>query len=86
VVKKYDVTDILFVPPVDYEPAVNEVAVPVLTRELCNSWLEENDVNVTESMICAGYPEGGRDACQVNAIKYLCIKFSLSLSLSLNCT
>ncbi|XP_067011230.2 atrial natriuretic peptide-converting enzyme [Anabrus simplex] len=48
----------------EYEPAVNEVQVPVLNRELCNSWLEHRDLNVTEGMICAGYPEGGKDACQ----------------------
>lgn len=49
----------------EYEPAINEVQVPVLNRELCNSWLEHKDLNVTEGMICAGYPEGGKDACQV---------------------
>lgn len=49
----------------EYEPAVNEVEVPVLNRDLCNQWLEHRDLNVTEGMICAGYPEGGKDACQV---------------------
>ncbi|KAJ4440399.1 hypothetical protein ANN_08540 [Periplaneta americana] len=48
----------------EYEPAVNEVQVPVLNRELCNVWLQHRDLNVTEGMICAGYPEGGKDACQ----------------------
>ncbi|CAK1602577.1 unnamed protein product [Parnassius mnemosyne] len=48
----------------EYEPAVNEVEVPVLSRELCNQWLEHRDLNVTSGMICAGYPEGGKDACQ----------------------
>lgn len=47
-----------------YEPTVNEVQVPVLNRELCNDWLVQ--LNVTEGMICAGYSEGGKDACQVN--------------------
>ncbi|GAB0096205.1 atrial natriuretic peptide-converting enzyme isoform X1 [Sergentomyia squamirostris] len=45
-----------------YEPAVNEVSVPVLNRDLCNEWLEM--LNVTEGMICAGFEEGGKDACQ----------------------
>lgn len=49
----------------EYEPAVNEVEVPVLSRELCNQWLEHRDLNVTAGMVCAGYPEGGKDACQV---------------------
>ncbi|KAL1398008.1 hypothetical protein pipiens_009294 [Culex pipiens pipiens] len=47
---------------VSYEPALNEVNVPILNRDLCNEWLET--LNVTEGMICAGYQEGGRDACQ----------------------
>ncbi|XP_046987649.1 atrial natriuretic peptide-converting enzyme-like [Schistocerca americana] len=48
----------------EYEPAVNEVVVPVLNRNLCNMWLVHKDLNVTEGMICAGYAEGGKDACQ----------------------
>ncbi|XP_008211465.1 atrial natriuretic peptide-converting enzyme isoform X2 [Nasonia vitripennis] len=48
----------------EYEPAVNEVTVPVLGREVCNAWLVHRDLNVTDGMICAGYPEGGKDACQ----------------------
>ncbi|XP_048507998.1 atrial natriuretic peptide-converting enzyme [Athalia rosae] len=48
----------------EYEPAVNEVNVPVLNRDICNQWLQHKELNVTEGMICAGYPEGGKDACQ----------------------
>ncbi|XP_052737610.1 atrial natriuretic peptide-converting enzyme-like [Bicyclus anynana] len=48
----------------EYEPAVNEVQVPVLNRDLCNQWLEHRELNVTEGMLCAGYAEGGKDACQ----------------------
>lgn len=49
----------------EYEPAVNEVQVPVLNREICNDWLAYKELNVTDGMICAGYPDGGKDACQV---------------------
>lgn len=45
-----------------YEPTVNEVNVPVLNRDQCNEWLVH--LNVTDGMICAGYKEGGKDACQ----------------------
>lgn len=53
-----------------YEPTVNEVQVPVLHRDLCNDWLVQ--LNVTEGMICAGYQEGGKDACQVSL--FLCLR------------
>ncbi|XP_017789542.1 PREDICTED: atrial natriuretic peptide-converting enzyme-like [Habropoda laboriosa] len=48
----------------EYELSVNEVQVPVLTREVCNLWLAHKELNVTDGMICAGYPDGGKDACQ----------------------
>nr|KAF7435742.1 hypothetical protein H0235_003933 [Vespula pensylvanica] len=48
----------------EYEPAVNEVQVPVLNRDVCNMWLAYKELNVTDGMICAGYPNGGKDACQ----------------------
>lgn len=39
------------------------VEIPLMTTEQCrNSYGVEN---VTERMFCAGYPEGGKDACQV---------------------
>lgn len=55
-----------FVSGADYEPTVNEVKVPVLDRDLCNAWLKQKDVNITKGMICAGYEQGGKDACQVS--------------------
>lgn len=52
----------------EYEPEINEVEVPILNRDLCNAWLRE--LNVTDGMICAGYKEGGKDACQVSWFFY----------------
>ena len=37
-----------------------EVAVPIVTNELCN--LSYGTIN--ENMICAGYADGGKDSCQ----------------------
>lgn len=45
-----------------YEPTINEVNVPILNHDMCNEWLVH--LNVTDGMICAGYAEGGKDACQ----------------------
>lgn len=61
-----------------YELSVNEVQVPIINRDVCNEWLEM--LNVTDGMICAGYEEGGRDACQVIVLNM----FSMSLKLIVN--
>jgi atrial natriuretic peptide-converting enzyme len=66
---------------VDYEPVINEVEVPVVEKDKCNKWLEENKVNVTDTMICAGLREGGKDACQVNILILL---MSTTLSCIIN--
>lgn len=41
------------------------VGVPVVSNERCNAAYAALGWGVTESMLCAGYDEGGRDACQV---------------------
>lgn len=65
----------------EYELAVNEVQVPVLNREVCNLWITYKELNVTDGMICAGYPDGGKDACQVSLeiLQFLQMKISTSI-------
>lgn len=43
---------------------LQQVMVPVMGEDTCNqeSWY---DGRITDDMLCAGYHEGGRDACQV---------------------
>ncbi|KAJ9597895.1 hypothetical protein L9F63_011261, partial [Diploptera punctata] len=39
------------------------VHVPVIERELCDYSYQAVELGVTHNMICAGYEEGGKDAC-----------------------
>jgi len=45
---------------------LNQVMLPIIDREVCNqpSWY---DGSIDDSMVCAGYAQGGRDTCQVYA-------------------
>jgi len=45
---------------------LNQVMVPIIDREVCNQpdWYNGT---LDDSMICAGYAQGGRDTCQVYA-------------------
>nr|XP_016940578.1 uncharacterized protein LOC108017919 isoform X1 [Drosophila suzukii]XP_036669786.1 uncharacterized protein LOC108017919 isoform X1 [Drosophila suzukii]XP_036669787.1 uncharacterized protein LOC108017919 isoform X1 [Drosophila suzukii] len=45
-----------------YEFIVNEVQVPIITRNQCDEWLD--NLTVSEGMVCAGFDDGGKDACQ----------------------
>ena len=40
------------------------VNVPILENRQCKYSLAGGDINIASSMICAGVPEGGKDACQ----------------------
>ncbi|XP_001361394.4 uncharacterized protein Corin [Drosophila pseudoobscura] len=49
-------------PKSTYEFIVNEVQVPIITRNQCDEWLD--NLTVSEGMVCAGFDDGGKDACQ----------------------
>jgi len=49
-----------------------QVDVPVITNELCNEQYEDR---ITPRMICAGYPDGGRDSCQGEIYVFACFGF-----------
>jgi secreted trypsin-like serine protease len=42
---------------------LNQVALPIIDNEVCNrdGWY---DGEIDDTMVCAGYEEGGRDSCQ----------------------
>lgn len=42
---------------------LNKVEVPLVTKDACNA-SNVYDGDVTDRMICAGYPQGGKDSCQ----------------------
>lgn len=48
----------------NYLHVAHFVNVPIVRHSICSSWYAEQFVNLTEGMICAGYAEGKRDACQ----------------------
>jgi|GEM_PF-1029287 len=42
---------------------LQSVEVPIISLDNCRSSYEEIGLTLANSMICAGYPEGGRDSC-----------------------
>jgi hypothetical protein len=43
---------------------LNEVTVPIMSNKDCK--LTAYGKRITENMMCAGYPEGKKDSCQVS--------------------
>jgi secreted trypsin-like serine protease len=46
-----------------FPPELQQVKVPVTDREVCNS-ADAYGGKITDTMICAGLKEGGKDTCQ----------------------
>lgn len=50
---------------------LQELQVPLIDAETCNTYYQENSVSSTkpvilEGMLCAGFEEGKKDACNVS--------------------
>lgn len=43
--------------------SLRQVVVPIWSKEECGN-SDYGKKRLTDNMMCAGYPEGGRDACQ----------------------
>ena len=48
----------------DYMNVIHEVEVPVVPHNVCSKWYSLQEVPIGDTMLCAGYPEGEKDACQ----------------------
>lgn len=48
-------------------PILHKVEVPFIGKKDCESWFDDGDrhQDIEPVFICAGYKNGGRDACQV---------------------
>ena len=68
---------------------LQKVNLPVINNEVCSSWYESQGKHVVISsrQFCAGYKEGGKDACRVceNFLPLLRFDTSLFLVLSIPC-
>ena len=62
-------------------PDLYEVTVPIVSQESCQKSYEDEDI--TERMICAGIPEGGKDSCQVSLFSLKALDTLLSNVFSL---
>jgi len=38
--------------------------VPIVSHEKCAEWYSQQDVTIPQTMLCAGYEQGKKDACQ----------------------
>ncbi|MCP4692990.1 MAG: serine protease, partial [Desulfobacterales bacterium] len=47
-----------------YPTRLRQVALPVVTNDVCRSTIEMAIFDITENMVCAGYEAGGKDSCQ----------------------
>ena len=46
---------------------MHEIRVPILSNDQCGVWIQDKGKKskVPRNMMCAGYKNGGKDACKV---------------------
>jgi hypothetical protein len=44
---------------------LQEVEVPVMSNQDCRKNTKYNEKMISDNMLCAGYPDGMKDSCQV---------------------
>jgi len=47
----------------DSELLLRKVEVPITEQSICAETMAKNSISIEDSMICAGYQEGGKDSC-----------------------
>ena len=59
---------------------VRHVKVPIIHNDMCNELYgaisDKVSLHISDDMLCAGYKEGGRDACQVSGRVGWCIGYA----------
>lgn len=48
----------------DYLNVIHEVNLPLVNHSQCVQWYQSQDISIGDKMLCAGFPEGKKDACQ----------------------
>jgi hypothetical protein len=50
---------------------LQEVEVPVMSNEDCRKNTKYNEKMISDNMLCAGYPDGMKDSCQVSSQHFI---------------
>ena len=55
---------------------MHEIRVPILSNDQCGIWIQDQGKKskVPRNMICAGYKNGGKDACKVCKKNIFCME------------
>ncbi|XP_071038535.1 transmembrane protease serine 2 isoform X2 [Parasteatoda tepidariorum] len=48
----------------EYQKVIHQVEVPVVDFNTCQEWYSAQEVVISDTMLCAGFAEGQKDACQ----------------------